>query len=101
MYWFFNLYLLGLGYKVFIYKNFIIFKLGFSHYIKLKIPLDILIFFRSKSKIILFSKNYNLLSNFISKLKSFKDFNFYKGKGITFFENISFFKLKLGKQQQY
>ena len=75
--------------------------MGFSHYLKLKIPTDILIFFRNKSKIILFSKDHKLLSDFISKCKSLKNFNFYKGKGITFFKDNSFFKLKLGKQQQY
>jgi ribosomal protein L6P/L9E len=65
------------------------------------VPHDISIFIRNRSKLILFGLNKKSLNNFVYKCKSLKPFDFYKGKGVTFFKNKSFFKLKKGKQQQF
>lgn len=99
IFYFFKLNLIGLGFKVFKYKNFLIFKLGYSHFLKIKLPKDIFFFSRKFSYITLYSNNKHLLTNFLSKLYKFKSFNFYKGKGLSLV-NLNNIILKIGKQQQ-
>ena len=79
--WYSILRIYGLGYKVFKWKNFIYFKLGLSHIIKVKVPKNIKIFFY-KSYIFFFSINLYLLKILINIFKKLRDFNFYKAKGL-------------------
>jgi len=73
----------GVGFRVeSIEKNYLKLKLGFSHFIFIKIPLYITVFSPKKTRIIVKSIDAQLLKEFCSKICSFKFPNVYKGKGI-------------------
>lgn len=76
-------------------------KLGFCRVLKVEVPAGISVFSRRKSRILLLSSDYNLLSNFIVKLKRLRKFDFYKGKGVFEYNTFDGIKLKVGKQQQF
>lgn len=75
----------GLGFKVScnLLENYLELKLGFSHIIKLHIPLNIIVHVE-KSIISISSINPVLLGNFIYNLRNLKPLNIYKGKGILY-----------------
>ena len=88
----------GVGFRVeSIEKNLIKLKLGFSHFIFLKIPSYIKIFSPKKTRLVLKSMNKQLLKEFSSKLCSFKLPDIYKGKGIIY-KNQKL-RLKEGKKK--
>lgn len=97
--WFKKVYLHGLGFRLFLYKNNLIFRLGYSHFIKVNLPSNIQVFYRQRSQIIFYSYNKAILGNFIFKCFNLKLFDFYKGKGISFYQKKSNIKLKVRKQQ--
>lgn len=99
--WLYSLNFVGLGYKVFLYKNFLYVKLGFCRVVKIEIPRGVSIFSRKKNRVLLVSNDYDVLYRFIFKLKSLRKFNFYKGKGLFEYSNFDNIKLKVGKQQQF
>lgn len=92
--------LIGLGYKVFKYKNSLFFKLGYSHFLKLDLPEMVFTFSRRRSSLILYSLNRHRLFNFLRLIYKLRSFNFYKGKGFSLVKKSSIV-LKVGKQQQH
>jgi len=91
--------IVGVGYKVFSdnnVHNLLKFKLGYSHFVFYKLPININVSV-SKSTIIYLSGNcLNNVSQTASNIRSYKKPEPYKGKGILYFnEKI---KLKPGKK---
>lgn len=80
------IYLKGIGYESFFSKDFknLIFKLGYSHLIKIKIPKNLWIRFLTKSTISIRGNDKLDVSNFSKKLKSLRKKNRYKEKGIFY-----------------
>lgn len=96
--YFFKLFNIGLGFKNFIFNNKFFLYLGDANYLKFQIDKKIKIICK-KNQIIFFSKLKNKLFNFISKIINIKKINIYKGKGIIFYSNFKFMKLKKGKKK--
>lgn len=65
-------------------KDFLKLKLGFSHFVFVKIPPHIHIVSPKKSLLVLKSIDEQLLKEFCSKICSFKAPNIYKGKGVLY-----------------
>jgi hypothetical protein len=100
MYGFFKykLQLLGLGYRFYIKSNFILLKLGYSHTLKVRVPLNIKVK-KKKNLMILYSYNFFLLRWFSLFIRSLKKPGVYHGKGIKFkYEKII---KKEGKKSQF
>jgi hypothetical protein len=95
---FFKLFNIGLGFKNFIFNNKFYLYLGDANYLKFIINKKIKIICK-KNQIIFFSKLKTLLFNFINKLINIKKINIYKGKGIIFYSNFKFMRLKKGKKK--
>lgn len=93
------IYLIGLGYKNFVYNNRLYILIGDSNYVLFTIPRETKIFCR-KNQIFGLSIDKQVLNNFFSKLQYLKKINYYKGKGILKFRNFKFMKLKIGKKQK-
>lgn len=98
--WTVKLNLIGLGYKVFFYKNSLYFRLGYCRMISISVPNNIFFIVRNKDFIRFMSNDKVLLGNFVSFIKKLRSFNLYKGKGIYELSDFSKIKLKVGKQQQ-
>lgn len=87
---------IGLGYRFLKLKNFLLLKLGYSHYIKYIIPSNIIIV-GYKRKLIIYSINIYEINVFVKKLKLFKKPDIYKGKGIQIEGEI--INYKIGKKK--
>lgn len=78
----------GVGYRVFNINNFknqiLLFKLGYSHFLYLKMKHNITIFNLKTIKLFLFGTNYQNLKQIVSLIRSFKKPEPYKGKGILY-----------------
>lgn len=75
----------GVGFRVeSLSKNLLKLKLGFSHFVFIKIPPYITIFSPKKTRLILKSIDEQLLKEFSSKICSFKFPDIYRGKGILY-----------------
>jgi|TARA_B110000261_G_C13091769_1_gene360191 large subunit ribosomal protein L6 len=75
----------GVGFRVESIENsFIKLKLGFSHFVFVKIPPYILVFSPHKTTLILKSLDEQLLKEFCSKICFFRVPDVYKGKGILY-----------------
>jgi large subunit ribosomal protein L6 len=85
----------GIGYKFFLKENYLILNLGFSHEIKLKIPLNIDIKLLSSIEIIISGIEKNNVTSFASLIRKIRPPEPYKGKGILY-ENEVIIK-KAGK----
>jgi hypothetical protein len=81
----------GLGYRVNVLENktdiksnpvVLQFKLGFSHFKTLLIPSKIQNYYLTKNSITFESFNASQLGNYVTKIKSFKKIDIYKGKGL-------------------
>ena len=88
--------LVGIGYYAEIKNSFLFLKLGYSHEIKIKIPLSIEIFIKKRRDLVIMCHDLDLLSDFIYKIRYFRPPECYKGKGILF-KNEKI-KLKTGKK---
>lgn len=100
MYFFKRITLIGLGFKAFLYKNYLWLYIGLSHYILFKMYKDITIYC-CKKKIYICSFNKKSITNFTKQLKYYKLFSKYKGKGLLDFKQFKgFIILKKGKKQQ-
>jgi large subunit ribosomal protein L6 len=89
----------GVGFRVeAIEKNFIKLKLGFSHFVFIKIPSYIKVFSPKKTLLVLRSIDKQLLKEFSCKICSFKLPDIYKGKGILY-KNQKL-QLKAGKKKK-
>jgi large subunit ribosomal protein L6 len=84
----------GLGYKCFFSddKKNLIFKIGYSHLIKLIIPKTIISIGIEKTFITLEGYDSIILGNFCKRIKELKPLDIYKGKGIRY--KTEFIKLK-------
>ena len=96
--WFVSLELIGRGFSVFFFKNFLFFNLGFSHNFCLLLDSNIKCFINpiKKTNFLLFSSDFQALKNLSFFIKKLKPLNIYKGTGIKFRNEI--FKLKQGKK---
>lgn len=86
-----NMYLHGVGYRVWAYKNKLLFKIGYNHLIKFTLPYTIKAFY-FKAKFLLFGVSKEELNRVSSRLVLLKKPDSYKGKGFRFFGKE--FKLK-------
>jgi len=77
-----NLFLKGIGLKVQKLENDLIFKLGYSHDIKIIIPNNIDVTVFQNTNLILYGFNWEQLTQFASNIKKLKKVEPYKGKGI-------------------
>jgi len=65
-----QLFLVGVGYKVYLENSsYIIFKLGFSHIMRVIIPKGIQVFCPKETQLIIQSSSNNLIGNFVKKYK--------------------------------
>lgn len=80
----FKIYLVlkGIGFKVQVMRNSLLFKLGYSHEINHSIPSGITIIPLDPTKLILSGPDWGHLTQFASQLKKSKKIDPYKGKGI-------------------
>ena len=90
--------LVGLGYNFSFYflKRVLKFEGGFSHKIFLKCGMDVLVF-AEKKRLLLISLSKMKLINLVHRIKSLKKIDRYKGKGISFKNEI--LVLKIGKKK--
>jgi ribosomal protein L6P/L9E len=96
--WLIQLELIGLSFKYYnsVKENILKIDIGFTHYIYLPIPKDVIILTK-KRKLILFSLDKQKLMNLIVNFVSFRKLNVYKIKGIHVKNQI--FQFKTGKKQ--
>lgn len=80
---FLEILLKGVGFNVYKKKKFLFFELGFSHYIGIYIPNNLIIK-RFKARLAIFSFSKNLAHNFVKKLLLLKKVDAYKGKGVIY-----------------
>ena len=73
----------GVGFNVYKKKKFLFFELGFSHYIGLIIPKNLVIK-RFKARLAIFGFSKGLVHNFVKKLLLLKKVDAYKGKGVIY-----------------
>lgn len=86
---------IGLGYKGFISKNIILFKLGYSHFIFLLFSMNIIIRYNKKKKWYIIKGIFlNYIKNSINYILLFRFKNIYNYNGI-FKLKTSFFKLNI------
>lgn len=78
-----KIFLKGLGYKVTLDKNKLIFKLNFSHLIELDVPSYITKVTINKTNLVFESIDPVLLGSFVEKIYNFKPKDSYKGKGFS------------------
>lgn len=90
--------IIGVGYKVFLENNKLIFKIGFSHNIIYNIPSDIKIKISTQKTLIIniFGSNFQRITQIAAEIKALKPVEPYKGKGIRYFNEI--IKIKEGKK---
>lgn len=86
----------GLGYRFVHLGDRIIFKLGFSHYIRYEIPSTVYIV-GYRNKLIIYSVDIEEVGKIASKLSKFRKKDSYKGKGIYIGEPK--LELKIGKKR--
>jgi len=78
-----RLFFVGVGFRVeSVENNTIKLKLGFSHFVYIKIPSFIKISVPKKTRLIIKSCNHQILKEFSAKICSYKFPDVYKGKGI-------------------
>ena len=95
-----KLILFGIGFRSWSYKinnssSHLIFKVGFSRDISIKVPKSIVAVSLKPTLILLKSVHKSKLSQFVSFLRSLKRPDAYKGKGVQYINET--IKLKLGK----
>ena len=88
--------LIGVGYKCYIEKNKLIFKLGYSHEIIISIPSNLKIYYIKQNCFIICGNNKQKVMEFASFIQKLKIPEPYKGKGILFKKQT--IKLKQGKK---
>ena len=80
--------LIGVGYRVFNDENFknklLLFKLGYSHFIYFKIPVNLKIFCLKLTKLFIYGNSYKEITQIASIIRTYKAPDPYKGKGILY-----------------
>lgn len=89
--------LFGVGYRVFLVKDILTFKLGFSHFVKIKIPASIRVFLPEPTLICFYGLDKNQVTQIAAKVQQIKPPSPYKGKGIRVLDTQ--IKLKIGKKK--
>lgn len=91
---------IGVGYRAFEVENFenkiLLFKLGYSHAIYFKIPKNLQIFCLKLTKLFVYGSLYQNITQTTALIRSYKQPEPYKGKGILYENEI--IKLKEGKK---
>lgn len=95
-FWFEELELVGLGYRLTVKGNTLRLRLGFSHVIILTIPKGVFLIKRKK-RLLIYSTNKPILTFFVSWLVKLRKMNVYKVKGIK--KKNQIFNLKPGKKR--
>jgi large subunit ribosomal protein L6 len=94
--YFIDMFLKGIGYRLWFYKNILFFNIGYTHLVQYKVVENVLI--RTlKNQLIIFAINNILLNTIAYDLVKIKSPDIYRGKGVRFVDRD--FKLKLGKQR--
>ena len=86
-----KLVLIGVGYKVSIESNKLVFRLGYSHDVIYTIPEDIKINLVPKQKnitLLIFGNNHQKVKQVASEIRKLREPYSYKGKGIRFFDEV-------------
>lgn len=91
-----ELILQGVGFKAFVNFDDLYFQLGYSHYIKLKIPENIKIKAK-KQRILVFSRDKQVLGQFILSVIKLKKPDVYKASGIRIKNKV--YRLREGKKK--
>ena len=78
--------IIGIGYRVELSGNQLVFNLGYSHPIKYDIPKGIEVQLDKKNKLVLSGVDKELLGITAAKIRSFRSPEPYKGKGIKYLE---------------
>jgi len=73
------------------------FKLGYSHDVEMILPTNVRAFCPKPSLLCIYGVDYQFLSQICSKIKSFKEPEIYKGKGIRFKDEK--IRLRIGKRK--
>lgn len=89
--------LIGVGYRVFLVKNQLTFKLGFSHFVKVTIPSSIRVFLPEPTLICFYGLDKNQVTQIAAKIKEIKPPSPYKGKGIRILD--AQVRIKVGKKK--
>jgi large subunit ribosomal protein L6 len=82
--YFLTLEIKGIGYRVNLDGQKILFKLGYSHEITIDCPSNLRVFSPKANLLSIYSIDFNELTQFCEKIKRFKKPEPYKGKGIRF-----------------
>nr|YP_009330406.1 ribosomal protein L6 [Coccophora langsdorfii]ANS72178.1 ribosomal protein L6 [Coccophora langsdorfii] len=82
-----ELILKGIGYKVYKANDKLIFSLGFSHTISIRIPEGVSVRFNKKT-FSLMSANFGLLQNFATSIRAYRFPDTYKGAGVVYMNEI-------------
>lgn len=91
--------LIGVGFKFSIIDSYLYLKVGYSHEIKVLIPSNISIVNVKSTQLILYSSDWNDLTNFVALIKRIKPIEPYNGKGIQS-ENEKYVHRKTSKKDK-
>lgn len=94
-----TLMLVGIGFKVFLENNMLIFRVGYCNSISICIPFNIYIKCISKTNLILFSFDYCLLTQFCDYIYKIRKNNIYKNYGIYYKNEIVVLKKIKAKKE--
>ena len=89
--------IVGIGYRAYLEKNSLFFKLGYSHDSIYNIPDSVKIFLVDPTLLCIFGVDKNQVSQIASKLRNLRKPSVYKGKGIRFLDEK--IHLKTGKRK--
>lgn len=95
-YFFKQLILVGIGYKVQLEKDKLVFRLGLSHSVEYKIPVNIKILNPKNQNLVIYGTDLQSVTQTACQLKKLKSPEPYKGKGICYLHEK--LKLKDGKK---
>lgn len=91
-----SLELVGVGYRAYLFKNYFVLKLGYSHLIYVNVPKTIQIICIRPTKVYIIGANKEEINLFAKLIKAYKKPEPYKGKGFLY-ENEKI-ELKEGKK---
>jgi ribosomal protein L6P/L9E len=94
--YFVELVLVGLGFRLIKLGNFLLLKLGHSHYVKLPIPLSVHVV-GYKKRLVVFGAHFGDINQFAEQVTRFRRPDVYKNKGVQLVGSV--FRLKIGKQK--
>lgn len=87
----------GVGFRVFLVQDILTFKLGFSHFVKVRLPESVKVFLPEPTLICLYGLDKNQVTQIAAKIQQIKPPSPYKGKGIKLLDTQ--IRLKAGKKK--